>query len=306
MEIYLPVAEMSVHWLVVLGMGFGVGFLSGVFGIGGGFLLTPLLIFYGIPPGVAVATTASQVSGVTFSGVLAHWKRKSLDLKMGTVMMIAGLFGTAAGVYLFGVLRRMGQSEFSVSASYVLLLGSVGAIMLNESIRTWRAAREGRSASGHRPGQHSWIHGLPFKMRFRQSRLYISVIPPVVLGFVVGVLSAIMGVGGAFLMVPVMIYMLRMPTNVVVGTSMFQVLFVTSAATVLHAVNNHSVDIVLALVLIVGGVFGVQYGIRVGARLRGEQLRFLLAVLVLVVAARLFYEMVVRPADLYSLTVLMP
>ncbi len=306
MEIYLPIAEMSVHWLIVLAMGFGVGFLSGVFGIGGGFLMTPLLIFYGIPPGVAVATTASQVSGVTFSGVLAHWKRGSLDFKMGTVMMASGLIGTAAGVFLFGVLRRMGQSEFSVSASYVILLGSVGVIMLNESIRTWRAAWEGRSVSGRRPGQHNWIHGLPFKVRFRQSRLYISVIPPVVLGFVVGVLSAIMGVGGAFLMVPVMIYMLRMPTNVVVGTSMFQVLIVTSAATILHAVNYFSVDIVLALVLIVGGVFGVQYGVRVGAKLRGEQLRFFLALLVLAVAARLFYEMVARPADLYSLTAVMP
>jgi uncharacterized protein len=306
MEIYLPIAEMSVHWLIVLGMGFGVGFLSGVFGIGGGFLLTPLLIFYGIPPGVAVATTASQVSGVTFSGVLAHWKRGSVDLKMGTVMMASGLIGTAIGVFLFGVLRRMGQAEFSVSASYVILLGAVGGIMLNESIRTWRAAREGRSVSGRRSGQHNWIHGLPFKARFRQSRLYISVIPPIVLGFVVGVLSAIMGVGGAFLMVPVMIYMLRMPTNVVVGTSMFQVLIVTSAATILHAVNNHSVDIVLALALILGGVFGVQYGVRVGAKLRGEQLRFLLALLVLVVAARLFYEMVARPADLYSLTVMSP
>ena len=304
MEIYLPIAQMSVQWLVILAMGFGVGFLSGVFGIGGGFLLTPLLIFYGIPPGVAVATTASQVSGVTFSGVLTHWKRRAVDFKMGGVMAVSGLFGAAAGVWLFSVFRRMGQAEFAVSASYVVLLGSVGAIMLNESVRTWRAAREGKPA--RRRGQHNWIHGLPLKMRFRQSRLYISAIPPIALGFVVGVLSAIMGVGGAFLMVPVMIYMLRMPTNVVIGTSMFQVLFVTAAATILHAVDNFTVDIVLALVLILGGVFGVQYGVRVGAKLRGEQLRFLLALLVLAVAARLFYEMVVRPADLYSLTMGLP
>jgi len=300
MEIYLPVAQMSVHWLVILAMGFGVGFLSGMFGIGGGFLLTPLLIFYGIPPGVAVATTASQVSGVTFSGVLTHWKHRTVDIKMGAVMMVAGLFGAAIGVWLFSVLRRMGQSEFAVSSSYVVLLGSVGGIMLNESVRTWRAQQTGQSGP-RRPGQHNWIHGLPLKMRFRQSRLYISAIPPIALGFVVGVLSAVMGVGGAFLMVPVMIYMLRMPTNVVVGTSMFQVLFVTAMATILHAVDNYTVDIVLALILILGGVFGAQYGVRAGAKLRGEQLRFLMALLVLAVAARLFYEMVVRPADLYSL-----
>jgi uncharacterized membrane protein YfcA len=220
---------------------------------------------------------------------------------MGGVMMVAGLFGTATGVWLFSVLRRMGQAEFAVSSSYVVLLGAVGGIMLNESVRTWRAQRLGHSTTLRRSGQHNWVHGLPLKMRFRQSRLYISAIPPIILGFVVGVLSAIMGVGGAFLMVPVMIYMLRMPTNVVVGTSMFQVLFVTAMATILHAVDNFTVDIVLALFLIVGGVFGVQYGVRAGAKLRGEQLRFLLAVLVLAVAARLFYEMVVQPADLYSL-----
>lgn len=303
MDLYLPIAQMSVQWLVVLGMGFGVGFLSGVFGIGGGFLLTPLLIFYGIPPGIAVATTAGQVSASTFSGVLAHWRKRAVDVKMGAVMLGGGLTGTAVGVYLFAVLRRMGQSEFSVSASYVILLGAVGAIMLNESVRALIAAREGKPAVARRPGQHNWIHGLPFKMRFRQSRLYISTIPPVLLGFAVGVLSAIMGVGGAFLMVPVMIYILRMPTNVVVGTSMFQVLFVTAAATILHAMNNHTVDIALAFVLIAGGVFGVQYGVRVGAKMRGEQLRFFLALLVLAVASRLFYEMVVTPADLYTVTV---
>ena len=296
MEIYLPIAEMSVHWLIVLGMGFGVGFLSGVFGIGGGFLLTPLLIFYGIPPGVAVATTASQVTSATFSGVISHWRRRTVDLKMGAVMVASGLAGTGLGVYLFSVLRRMGQSEFLVSASYVILLGLVGGLMLTESVRTLRAG----GSFARKPGQHNWVHGLPLKMRFRQSRLYISAIPVVALGFAVGVLSAIMGVGGAFLMVPVMIYVLRMPTNVVIGTSLFQVLFVTAAATVLHAVDNFAVDIVLALFLILGGVFGVQYGVRVGAKLRGEQLRFFLALLVLAVAARLFVDMVATPADRYS------
>ena len=306
MEIYLPIAQMSVHWLIILAMGFGVGFLSGVFGIGGGFLLTPLLIFYGVPPGVAVATTASQISGVTFSGVLTHWKRRTVDIKMGAVMMAGGLFGTIVGVWLFSVFRRMGQAEFAVTTSYVILLGTVGGVMLGESVRTWQAQRSGKPVAFRRSGQHNWIHGLPLKMRFRQSRLYISAIPPLVLGFAVGMMSAIMGVGGAFMMVPVMIYVLRMPTNVVIGTSLFQVLFVTALATILHAVDNYTVDIVLGLILIVGGVFGVQYGLRVGARLRGEQLRFLLALLVLAVAAGLAYEMVIRPADVYSLTAGLP
>jgi uncharacterized protein len=306
MEIYLPIAEMSVHWLMILGMGAAVGLLSGLFGIGGGFLLTPLLIFYGIPPGVAVATTASQVTAATFSGVLSHWRRKSVDLKMGIVMLCGGLSGTALGVYVFGVLRRLGQSELTVSASYVILLGSVGGIMLTESVRALRAARSGEPVGRRMPGQHNWVHGLPFKMRFRQSRLYISAIPVVGLGFVVGMLSAIMGVGGGFLMVPVMIYILRMPTNVVVGTSLFQVLFVTAAATVLHALDNYTVDIVLGGLLILGGVVGAQFGARMGARLRGEELRLLLALLVLAVAVRLLYSLIAPPLDFFSVEAVMP
>jgi hypothetical protein len=300
MEIYLPIAQMSVHWLIILCMGAAVGFISGMFGIGGGFLLTPLLIFFGIPPGVAVATSASQVTAATFSGVITHWRRRTLDLQMGAVMLAGGLTGTAAGVYLFGMLQRLGQSELSVSLSYVILLGSVGFIMLNESVRAIRAARSGAPTSTRKPGQHNWIHRLPLKLRFRQSRLYISAIPPVVLGFVVGVLSAIMGVGGGFIMIPVMIYVLRMPTNMVVGTSLFQVLFVTASSTVLHALDNYSVDIVLAALLIAGGVIGVQFGVRFSDRLRGEQLRLMLAILVLAVAARLLIGLVVTPADPYS------
>ncbi len=306
MELFLPIAEMSVHWLVILGMGAAVGFLSGVFGIGGGFLLTPLLIFAGIPPGVAVATTASQVSASTFSGVVSHWRQKTLDIKMGAVMLAGGLTGTALGVYIFGLLRAAGQSEFSVALSYVILLGSVGTLMLTESIRTIRDIRSGKRAGGRKPGQHNWIHGLPFKLRFRRSRLYISVFPPLLLGFVVGVLSAIMGVGGGFIMVPVMIYLLKMPTNVVVGTSLFQVLFVTSAATILHAVDNYTVDIMLAFLLIIGGVIGVQFGVRAGAKLRGEQLRFLLALLTLSIAVRLLFSLVVTPHDIYSMTISAP
>ncbi|HEV2563092.1 MAG TPA: sulfite exporter TauE/SafE family protein [Rhizomicrobium sp.] len=303
MEIYLPIAQMSVHWIVILGMGLAVGFLSGMFGIGGGFLLTPLLIFYGIPPGVAVATTASQVTASTFSGMISHWRQKTVDLKMGGVMLAGGLAGTAFGVYLFGILRRVGQAELTVSASYVILLGAVGGLMLNESVRTLRAVRAGQPAGGRKPGQHNWVHGLPFKMRFRRSRLYISVIPPALLGFTVGILSAIMGVGGGFIMVPVMIYVLRVPTNVTVGTSLFQVLFVTAASTVLHAVDNYTVDIMLALLLILGGVVGVQFGVRMAARLRGEQLRMLLALLALAMALRLLYDLVATPPDLYSLAV---
>ena len=300
MEIYLPIAQMSVHWLLILTMGAAVGFISGMFGIGGGFLLTPLLIFFGIPPGVAVATSASQVTAATFSGVLTHWRRRTLDLTMGAVMLAGGLLGTAAGVYLFGVLQRLGQSELSVSLSYVILLGFVGIIMLNESVRAIRAARSGAPAPARKSGQHNWIHRLPLKLRFRQSRLYISAIPPVVLGFAVGVLSAIMGIGGGFIMIPVMIYILRMPTNMVVGTSLFQILFVTASSTILHAIDDYSVDIVLAALLIIGGVIGVQFGVRMGDRLRGEHLRLMLAILVLAVGARLLIGLLVTPADLYS------
>jgi len=303
MELYLPIAEMSVHWLMILGMGAAVGFLSGVFGIGGGFLLTPLLIFAGIPPGVAVATTASQISASTFSGVIAHFRQRTVDVKMGAVMLAGGLTGTALGVYIFGLLRARGQSEFVVAISYVILLGSVGGLMLTESIRTIRDIRAGKSAGGRKPGQHNWIHGLPFKLRFRRSRLYISVFPPLVLGSIVGVLSAIMGVGGGFIMVPVMIYVLRMPTNIVVGTSLLQVQFVTASATILHAVDNYTVDIMLAFLLILGGVVGAQFGVRAGAKLRGEQLRFLLALLALAIAVRLLYGLIVTPPDLFSLTI---
>ncbi len=303
MELYLPIAQMSVHWLVILGMGGSVGFLSGLFGIGGGFLLAPLLMFAGIPPGVAVATTTSQVSAATFSGVVTHWKRKSLDLKMAILMLCGGLTGTTTGVYIFRLLREMGQMEFGVAVSYVVLLGSVGSLMLAESVKTIREVKAGRSSGGRKPGQHNWIHGLPFKIRFRRSRLYISIFPPLVFGFIVGVLSAIMGVGGGFIMVPVMIYLIKMPASMVPGTTLFQVLFVTAAATILHSADNYSVDLVLAGLLIVGGVIGAQFGVRLGGKLRGEQMRFLLALLTLAVAARLLYSLVVTPHDVFSLTI---
>lgn len=303
MEIYLPIAEMSVNWLIVLGMGGAVGFLSGMLGVGGGFLLTPLLIFYGVPSEVAVATTASHLTASSMAGTLAQWRRRTVDLKMGAVMIAGGLIGTALGVYLFGLLRRAGQSEIVVAASYVLLLGTIGSLMLSEAISAIRASRRGESASPRSTAHHNWIHGLPFKMRFRQSRLYISVIPPLALGAFVGILASVMGVGGGFIVVPAMIYLLRMPTNVVMGTSLLQVLVVTAFSTLLHAVDNYTVDIVLASLLIVSGVIGAQWGVRMGARLKGEELRFLLAALVVAVALRLLYGLLATPRDLFSMTI---
>lgn len=302
MEIYLPIAEMSVHWLIVLGMGGAVGFLSGMFGVGGGFLLTPLLIFYGVPSGVAVATTASHITASSTAGTLSHWQRKAVDFKMAGVMLMGGLSGTAFGVYLFGLLRSAGQSELVISAGYVVLLSTVGGLMLSESVHALRAARAGGTPFRRGASQHNWVHKLPLKMRFRRSRLYISVIPPVALGFFVGMLSALFGVGGGFIIIPTMIYMLRMPTNVVVGTSLAQVLVVTATSTVLHAIDNYNVDIVLAAVLISGGVFGAQLGVRVAAKLRSEQLRLMLALLILAVGVRLFFGLVVTPSDMFGLT----
>ena len=265
MEIYLPIAEMSVHWLVILGLGGTIGFLSGLLGVGGGFLLTPLLIFAGIPSPIAVATTASHITASSMSGALAQWRKRAVDVKMAAVMTLGGVAGTAAGVWLFGVLRRSGQMDVVVSASYVILLGAVGALMLRESLNTLRASRSGAAAPSRLPGQHLWIHGLPFKERFPASRLYISVIPPLAIGFAVGALSAILGVGGGFIVVPAMIYLLRMPTNIVMGTSLVQIVFITALTTVLQSINNHAVDAMLALILILGGVVGAQLGVRAAA-----------------------------------------
>jgi uncharacterized membrane protein YfcA len=303
MEIYLPIAEISVNWAMILGMGAAVGFLSGMFGIGGGFLMTPLLVFYGIPPAIAVATQAPHITASSVSGALTHWRRGGVDIKMGAVLLAGGVTGSLIGVEIFAFLQELGQTELVVTAGYVLLLGSIGALMLNESVRTIIAARRGTSRGAGKHMQHNWVHGLPFKIRFRRSKLYTSVIPPVVLGMIVGILTAILGVGGGFLMIPAMIYLLRMPTNVVVGTSQFQILFVTAATTVLHAVTNQTVDLTLAVLLVIGGVAGVQWGVRVGSRLRGEELRALLGILVVLVAARLLVELVTPPADVYSIVV---
>ncbi len=301
MDIYLPIAEISVNLFVLLGLGGVVGFLSGVFGVGGGFLMTPLLILLGISPAVAVGTQASQILASSFSGVLAHMRRGNVDVRMGLVLVIGGMLGSVIGIWLFGLLRRLGQIDLSISLAYVLFLGTVGVLMLVESVRAWFRMRTRRDTFTKRH-RHLWLHGLPLKLRFHKSRLYISSLMPFGLGVFAGILVAIMGVGGGFLMVPAMIYLLGMPTQMVVGTSLFQISFVTAVTTFLHAANTQTVDVVLALALIVGGVIGAQFGSSAGARLRAEQLRLLLALIVLAVCVKLGYDLIAPPADLYSLT----
>lgn len=297
MEIYLPIAELSVNALVILGMGGGVGFLSGLFGVGGGFLMTPLLIFIGIPPAVAVGTEANQIVASSVSGVLAHWKRGNVDFKMGSMLLVGGVIGSSFGVWLFTFLRGLGQIDLVIRLSYVVFLSIIGGLMLVESVR---AMMRRKSQTPMRKHHHNWLHGLPFKMRFRRSRLYISALLPIGVGFLVGLLAAIMGVGGGFVMVPAMIYLLGMPTSVVVGTSLFQIIFVTANVTVLQAVNNQTVDIVLALLLLIGGVIGAQFGARFGSRMQGEHLRGLLALIVLAVCFKLTFDLVATPPDLFS------
>jgi uncharacterized membrane protein YfcA len=300
--IYLPIAEMSVNVLVLLAMGAAVGFLSGMFGVGGGFLITPLLIFYNIPPAIAVATGANQVIASSFSGSIAHFKRGTLDLKLGTVLLIGGIAGSSLGAVAFKLLRSIGQLDLVVSLIYVIFLGTIGGLMLVESINAIRRTRSGVPPSLKKSGQHNWIHRLPLKMRFRTSKLFVSAIPVLGLGAVIGLLAAIMGVGGGIIMVPALIYLLKVPTNVVVGTSLFQITFVAAFTTIAQATLNQSVDVVLALALMIGGVAGAQYGARAGQKLRGEQLRALLAILVLAVALRLAFDLFVTPGSRYSLS----
>lgn len=300
MQIYLPIAEVSVNAFLLLGLGGMVGVLSGMFGVGGGFLMTPLLFFIGIPPAVAVATEANQIVASSFSGVLAHFKRRTVDLKMGTVLLVGGLVGAALGVVVFNYLKAQGQVDLLVKLCYVVFLGVVGGLMFIESLGALRKSKKSGGAPAARK-KHNWIHNLPFKMKFRVSGLYISVIPPLVVGVAVGVLAAIMGVGGGFIMVPAMIYLLGMPTKVVVGTSLFQIIFVTAFTTMLHATTNFTVDVVLAVLLLIGGVIGAQVGTRIGVKMKAEQLRILLAGLVLLVCGKLAFDLLVQPSELYSL-----
>lgn len=301
MGIYLPIAEISVNVLVLLAMGAAVGFLSGMFGVGGGFLITPLLIFYNIPPAIAVATGANQVIASSFSGALSHLKRGTLDFKLGSVLLAGGIVGSTFGIWVFSLLRSIGQLDLFISLLYVALLGTVGGLMLYESVNAIRNARSGVAPTLKKSGQHNWIHRLPLKMRFRASKLFVSVIPVIGIGVAIGFLSSIMGVGGGFIMVPALIYLLRVPTSVVVGTSLFQIIFTSAYTTFVHASTNQTVDVVLAFLLMIGGVAGAQYGARAGQRLRGEQLRALLALLVLAVAIRLAVDLFATPNDIYSL-----
>ena len=299
MYVYLPIAELSMNIFTIIGLGAGVGMLSGIFGVGGGFLMTPLLIFLGVPAPVAVGTEANQIVASSVSGVLAHFRRGNVDIKMGLVLLAGGLTGSTIGVALFALLRQLGQIEVVIKLSFILFLGIIGTLMLIESIRAIMRSRQ----TGARRGklhQHNWLHGLPFKMRFRKSKLYISALLPFGVGAIVGVLSAIMGVGGGFIMVPAMIYLLGMPTSVVVGTSLFQIIFVTANVTFLQSVQTQTVDIMLAGLLLLGAVIGAQFGTRIGAKLKGEQLRGLLALLVLGVCAKLVFDVVITPEDFFS------
>jgi hypothetical protein len=299
MHIYLPIAEVSVNAFLLLGLGGIVGILSGMFGVGGGFLITPLLFFIGIPPAVAVATSTNQIVASSISGVLAHFKRKTVDPVMGVVLLIGGVVGSAIGIVIFNYLRSLGQVDLLVQLCYVVFLGAIGALMFVESLRAIRRANRPSAVPQRR--KHNWVHNLPFKMKFRVSGLYISVIPPIMVGMVVGILAAVMGVGGGFIMVPAMIYLLGMPTKVVIGTSLLQIIFVAAFTTMLHATTNQTVDVLLALLLLIGGVIGAQVGTRIGVKMKAEQLRILLAIMVLAVSGKIALDLLLMPSELYSL-----
>jgi uncharacterized membrane protein YfcA len=298
---YLPIADLPVNVFVILAMGIAVGFISGMFGVGGGFLMTPLLIFIGITPAVAVASVASHIAASSFSGAIAYWRRRAIDLSLAMMLLAGGVLGTAVGVWLFTLLRELGQLDLTVGLSYVTLLGAVGVVMIVESLRAVIRSRQGKPVVLRRPGSHAWFHGLPVKIRFKRSKIYVSAIPVWVIGFVIGFIGAIMGIGGGFLLVPMLIYFLRVPTSTVLGTSMVLTLVTMASATVMHAATNHLVDAVLALILMVGGVIGAQFGARAGQKISGEWLRLLLGLLVLAVGLRFAFQMVLAPEDLYVL-----
>ena len=302
MSIYLPIAEMNVNVLLIILLGIMVGGLTGLFGVGGGFLMTPLLIFLGIPPTVAVGTEAPHVLASSLSGAIAHWRRKNVDIKMGIFLLAGGIAGSIVGVNLFKILREFGQIDVIIQFLFLIFLGLIGFSMLFESTRTTIKKYRTTSLIRTKLHQHSWIHGLPFKMRFHRSKLYISTIPPVIIGFFVGILSAMMGVGGGFIMIPAMVYILGMSTNVVVGTSLFQIIFVTANSTFFQSYLNQTVDIVLASLMILGGVIGAQVGARLGSTFKAEYLRGVLAILVLAVCIKIFLDLTLTPDDLFSLS----
>ncbi len=298
-QLYLPIADLPVNVLLVLAMGAAVGFVSGMFGIGGGFLMTPLLIFIGISPGVAVASVASHIAASSFSGALSYWRRRAIDPALAAVLLSGGIVGTGLGVWLFTILRSLGQLDLLIALSYVVLLTTVGGLMFWEGLRAILRAR-GDKPPVRRPS-HNWVHGLPLKMRFKRSKIYLSVIPVIATGLIIGFIGSVMGIGGGFILIPIMIYILRVPTSTVIGTSMVLTLVTMVFATLLHAVTNHLVDAVLALILMIGGVAGAQFGARAGQRIRGEHLRLLLGLLVLSVGIRFAVELVIRPDDLFTI-----
>ena len=304
MSIYLPIAEMNINILLIIFIGMVVGGLSGLFGVGGGFLMTPLLIFLGIPPAVAVGSEAPHVLASSVSGVIAHWRRKNVDFKMGFFLLIGGVIGSTVGVNLFKILRGFGQIDIVIQMLFLIFLGFIGFSMAFESAKTTISKYRTTSSIRTKLHQHSWIHGLPFKMRFHRSKLYISAIPPIVIGFFVGLLSAMMGVGGGFIMIPAMVYILGMSTNVVVGTSLFQIIFVTANSTFFQSYLNQTVDIVLASLMILGGVIGAQIGASLGTKLKAEYLRGILAIIVLIVCAKIFTDLTLTPKNLFSLKLL--
>ncbi|MBN8959458.1 MAG: sulfite exporter TauE/SafE family protein [Rhizobiales bacterium] len=301
MQLYLPIADIPINVFLILAMGAAVGFVSGMFGIGGGFLLTPLLIFIGIAPAVAVASVSTHIAASSLSGALSYWRKRSIDPALALVLLGGSVVGTVLGVWLFTLLRAHGQLDLVIALSYVVLLTGVGSAMCYEGLRAIRRARRGGNATLRRPGAHTWIHGLPLKMRFKRSKIYLSVIPVNLIGLLIGFLGAIMGVGGSFILIPILIYVLRIPTSTVIGTSMALTLVTMVIATILHAVTNHQVDAVLALILMIGGVTGAQFGAQAGHRIRSEHLRLLLGLLILAVGVRFAVELGIKPDEIYTI-----
>ncbi len=304
MQIYLPIAELSLNLFFLVGIGGAVGFLSGLFGVGGGFLLTPLLIFSGIPAPVAVASVTGQVVAASTSGALSYWRRNLIDFHLALYLVLAGIIGAFGGVYTFSALRNAGQLDLVISLSYLLFLGMIGMLMLNEAVRSLWRRHKGDERPEKLPGQHNWVHGLPLRIRFKRSKLYVSVIPVLVIGGSIGFLGALLGIGGGFILVPALIYILRVPGSVVIGTSLVQVMAIMAASVILHATSNYSVDMLLAFCLMVGGVIGAQFGASVGKYLRGDQLRAMLALIVLAVAIRFALTLILTPDDIYSTSIL--
>jgi uncharacterized membrane protein YfcA len=305
MLIYLPIAEMTVNVFAVLALGGATGILSGLFGVGGGFLMTPLLIFLGIPPTVAVATSANQIIASSVSGFLTHWRRGNVDFRMGNVLLGGGILGSLLGIQLFTTLREVGQIDLVISVLYVLFLGAIGGLMAYESVRSMLHLRK-HKIMPRSLKHHNMLQRMPLRMRFPRSRLYISSLLPLGIGFLIGILVSIMGLGGGFFMVPAMLYLLRMPTSVVIGTSLYQIIFVTANVTILHAVITQTVDMILALLLLTGSVLGAQLGTRLGSRLPAHYFRGMLAALVLGVGLKLALDLVVMPNNLYSVVLEWP